>query len=208
MMSLGANKSSPHYIMTTMVCLMYIAGIGLAVIIQWIKGNSIFRKIGVTLFLGTLIFFQAYSLVLYFPYYYPYVNPITASINKGVFSPIPSGYGEGLDLAAEYLSQKPDAENLTVMSWYAGIPGYLFPGEVEHIKPRPEWPESSVRKLQRSEYLVIYHEAQLRRNHPEKLMHDLADVIPEHSISMFGTEYIRIYKVSELPDSVFVPDAP
>jgi hypothetical protein len=207
MMSLGANKFSPHYVMTTMVCLMYIAGIGLAVAIQWIKERTAIQKVGVPVFLGILILFQAYSLVSYYPYYYPYVNPIVASINRGFFSPTKSGYGEGIDLAAEYLSQKPNAEKLRVMSWYAGILGYLFPGEVEHIKPLPMWPEESVQKLQRSDYLVIYYEAQLRRNLPEKLMHDLANVIPEHSISMFGTEYVRIYRVSELPDSVFVPDA-
>jgi hypothetical protein len=186
---------------------MYVAGIGLAVIVQWIKGITAFRKVGVPVFLGALILLQTYNLVSYYPYYYPYVNPIVASINQGYLHPSSSGYGEGLDLAAEYLSQKPDAENLTVMSWYSGIPAYLFPGRTEHIKPRSEWTMSSIQKLLRSDYLVIYHDSQLRRNQPEKLMLDIANVTPEHSISMFGTEYIRIYKVSELPESVFIPDS-
>jgi hypothetical protein len=207
MMSLGANTFSPHYIMTPLVCLMYVAGIGLAVVIQWIKRFPVFRKVGVPVFLGALIWFQAFSVVSYYPYYYPYTNPIVAAINQGIFSPDPQGYGEGLDLAAEYLSQKPDAKNLTVMSWYSGIPAYLFPGSTEHIKPHPEWAMSSIRKLLRSDYLVIYYDFQLRRNQPEKLMLDIANVTPEHSISMFGTEYIRIYKVSELPESVFIPDS-
>ncbi len=207
MMSLGAITFAPHYIMTTMVCMMYIAGIGLTVVIQWIKGLTSFKKIGVPIFLGVLILFQVFSLVSYYPYYYPYTNPITAAIDQGIFSPTPQGYGEGLDLAAEYLSQKPNAENLTVMSWFAGIPGYLFPGEVKHIKPHIEWSLNSAQKLMESDYLVIYYDFQQRWDRPEKLMHDLTDVPPEHSISMFGTEYVRIYKVSELPDSVFIPDS-
>jgi hypothetical protein len=37
-------------------------------------------------------------------------------------------------------------------------------------------------------------------------MHDLTNVAPEHSVSLFGTEYIRIYKVSEHPNSFFIRD--
>jgi len=207
MMSLGAPIFSPHYVMATIVCLVYVAGIGLAVIIQWIKGVTVFGNFGVPVFLGVLILFQAFSVVSYYPYYYPYINPIIASINQSIFSPAPQGYGEGLDLAAEYLSEKSNAKDLTVMSWYSGIHAYLFPGSTEHIKPKPEWSMGSIRKLMGSDYLVIYHDVQIRRNLPEKLMHDLTDVTPEYSISMFGTEYIRIYKVSELPESVFIPDS-
>jgi len=206
MMSLAANKSAAHYIMTTIVCLTYIAGIGLAVVFEWIRGLAVFRKVGVAVFVGVFILLQGYSLISYYPYYYPYVNPIAASINRGVFSPVIEGYGEGLDLAAKYLSEKPHPERIRVMSWYAGIPGYLFPGKVRHIKPEPRWTEESTQKLKRSDYLVIYYEFQLKRNLPEKLMHDLANVPPEHSISLYGVEYIRIYRVSELPDRVFVPD--
>jgi 4-amino-4-deoxy-L-arabinose transferase-like glycosyltransferase len=208
MMSIGASVFSPHYIMTTIVCLIYIAGIGLAVITQWIKGISALRLRNVALgvFLGTLILFQSYNVVSNFPYYYTYRNPITVSVNQGILSPTPQGYGEVLDVAAKYLSEKPNAKDLTVMSWYAGIIRYLFPGEVEHIKPSAEWSRASVRKLLESDYLVIYYDAQLRRNLPEKLMYDLTNVTPEHSISRFGIEYIRIYKVSELPNNVFIPD--
>jgi hypothetical protein len=209
MMSIGASAFSPHYIMTTIVCLIYIAGIGLAVITQWIIGMPALRlrKVALGAFLGILILFQSYNLVSNYPYYYTYRNPITVSINQGILSPTPQGYGEVLDVAAKYLSEKPNAKDLTVMSWYSGIIRYLFPGEVEHIRPSPEWSRASVRKLLKSDYLVIYYDAQLRRNLPEKLMHDLSNVIPEHSISFLGTEYIRIYKVSELPSSVFVPDS-
>jgi hypothetical protein len=206
MMSLGANKSAAHYIMTTIVCLTYIAGIGLAVVVEWLQGETIFRNVGVAVFLGFIILFQGYNLISYYPYYYPYVNPITAGINRGVFSPVIEGYGEGLDLAAKYLSEKPHPERIRVMSWFAGIPGYLFPGKVRHIKPEPGWTEESTQKLKRSDYLVIYYEFQLKHNIPVKLMHDLANVPPEHSIFLYGVEYVRIYRVGELPDSVFIPD--
>jgi len=207
MMSLGANVLSPHYIMTTIVCLSYIAGMGLAVIAEWIIRMPSSRNLALGVFLGILIVFQSYNLISNYPYYYTYRNPIIVSIDRGIFSPTPQGYGEVLDLAASYLSEKPNAKDLTVMSWYSGILRYLFPGEVEHIKPTPEWSWGSARKLSESDYLVIYYDAQLRRNLPEKLMHDLSNVTPEYSISRFGTEYIRIYKVSELPESVFVPDS-
>jgi hypothetical protein len=192
--------------MATVVCLTYIAGIGLAYILQWMKGLGGFRKSAIAVLLSALILSQAYSLVSYYPYFYPYVNPIAAKIDRGILASAYNAYGEGLDLAARYLSEKPNPENIRVMSWFAGIPGYLFPGKVRHIKTLPEWTEESTRKLSRSDYLVIYYELQRRRNSPEKLMRDLADVLPEHSIFLYGYEYIRIYRVTELPDSVFVPD--
>jgi hypothetical protein len=155
---------------------------------------------------SALVLLQSFYLASYYPYYYPFENPIIKNIFEDRFSVTHEGYGEGLDLAAGYLSQKDDAMNLSVMSWFSGSLGYLFPGKTEHIIPQQEWPKGSARALKDCDYLVIYYDTQLRHNLPEKLMHDLTNVIPEHSIFLFGREYIRIYEVDKLPDSVFIHD--
>ena len=61
-------------------------------------------------------------------------------------------------------------------------------------------------RLRRSDYLVLYYDHQLKRDMPAKLMQDIQAVIPEKSIRLYGIEYIRIYRVQDLPDSVFIPD--
>lgn len=208
MMSLGKNKVSPHYIMTAIVCVIYIAGNGIAIALEWLyqKNNDLFRNYVIPGILVILIIFQLNSLIPYYPYYFTYVNPLIQKIDKGILSPQRSNYGEGLDLAAEYLSQRPKAEKVRVMSWYSGVFAYMFPGKVRHLAPRARWSEAEIDKLERSDYLVIYYEQQKRRNLPPKLMADLEGVMPEHSIFLNGIEYVRIYEVNELPDNVFLPD--
>lgn len=208
MMSFASSKKAAHYIMTTHVCLDFIAGLGLARFIDWIKNNGRFhvpRYVIPTLILSVVLL-QAVSAIPYFPYYYTYKNPIMVANTQDKNIRF-EGYGEGLDLAAIYLSQKPNAEELTVMSWYGPGPfAYLFPGKTEHIYPLPGWTAGSIRRLEQSDYLVIYYFSQKSRNLPSTLMAALDGVVPEHSIFLYEIEYVRIYKTSELPARVFVAD--
>ena len=117
------------------------------------------------------------------------------------------GYGEGLELAAGYLANKPDAENTTVMSWYAYGPfSYYYPGKVKELWPHGPWSRYKTRRLGQSEYLVIYYAQQQRRNAPATLLQILKKVEPEHVIWLNGIEYVHIYRVSDLPPETLVPD--
>jgi hypothetical protein len=42
---------------------------------------------------------------------------------------------------------------------------------------------------------------------PAKLMQEIKGLEPEHSIWIKNVEYIRIFKVSDLPNTLWIPDS-
>ncbi len=71
----------------------------------------------------------------FYPYYYSYRNPILYA--AGMYSQFPQKpYGEGLELAAQYLAGLPNAKDSVVLSYYArGCFSYFYPGETTRFKP-------------------------------------------------------------------------
>jgi hypothetical protein len=150
--------------------------------------------------------FQGISALWYYPYYLNYYNPLLGGPRVGA-GRVGVGYGEVLDQAARYLAGLPEAEHLTAMSWYGPVSfAPFFPGKTEPLWPKDSWTERDVRRLRRSDYLVIYYQHQVNRDLPPRLMAALKDVPPWHSIFVHGVEYIRIYQVDALPQEAFVPD--
>jgi hypothetical protein len=148
------------------------------------------------------ILLQAGSSLMFYPYYYNYFNPVMESLDPGRQNPN-FGYGEGLDLAAAYLSQKPEARESTVTAFYGRGPfSFFYPGETEQLKTVYAEAEN-VPQLQeilhRSKYLVIYYALQKGRNSPANVMHALANATPEKTIWLNGIEYCRIYAMSSMP---------
>ena len=64
------------------------------------------------------------------PYYFTYYNPLVGG-SRTAPQVLFMGWGEGLDAAAEWLKQQPDAANLRVISWYSDGPlsYFLQPGQ-------------------------------------------------------------------------------
>ena len=58
-------------------------------------------------------------------------------------------------------------------------------------------------RLRNVDYLVIYYQFQKNRNEPEILIRELEPLAPEKVINLHGIELVRIYKVSELPETIF-----
>jgi hypothetical protein len=113
------------------------------------------------------------------------------------------GYGDGLELAANYLAQKPEAANTTVIAFYGRGPfSYFYPGKTEQLKPvyaEAENVPQLIQILHQSKYLVIYYEVERERDQPANVMHALEGITPEHVIWLNGIEYIRIYRADTLP---------
>ena len=109
------------------------------------------------------------------------------------------GVGEGLDQAARFLNQMPDAENLRVYSWYGKGPfSYFFKGETATIPTGITWSEGFIHKLLSSDYLVVYTN-QWYRQIPPELFDILEGVEPFHRVWIEEIEYTRIYKVEDIP---------
>lgn len=208
MMAIGGAKSGKHYILSSYLAWDLVAGFGYAVWagVLWRKAATRLRRAWIGLAIAALALFQGVSAAWYFPYYLNYYDPVLGGPSVGA-GRAGVGYGEVLDQAARYLAQLPEADHLRVMSWYGPVSfAPFFPGKTEPLWPKDSWTERDVRRLRRSDYLVIYYQHQVNRDLPPRLMRALKDAPPWHSIFLHGVEYIRIYKVEELPQEVFVPD--
>ena len=161
------------------------------------------RSIGLLLLLG-IILIQVFGITRTYPYYFSYYNPLLGS-SKRAGETISIGEGEGLDQAGQYLSSFPNAENLTVMSWYGwGSFSYYFSGNTIIFPVTSTWEEGLANKLRASDYLVVYQNQWYRRI-PSDLFDSLDIVEPVKSIWVDGIEYARIYEVESLPAKIFSP---
>ncbi len=205
MFGIAQGRDSPHYILTSFVCLDLIAGMGWGYALIWLSGRwpalaKTWTKVSV---MAVLIVLQIGSALPYYPYYFTYENPVMHAILGNV----PYGYGEGLDRAAAYLAQKPDASAMKVYA-YAGMGpfSYFFPGRTEVLKKvylTEDGLPSVIAGMKWADYLVLYTELQNTQPESVKLLQALKDVQPEKIISIHGMEYARIYRIADIPQSVY-----
>jgi 4-amino-4-deoxy-L-arabinose transferase-like glycosyltransferase len=208
MFALASGRNSAHYVLTSYVVLDILAAAGLVAVADlFLAGLSdrASRSLG-GLILGAAVLFQAASALPFHPYFYTYFNPIMEAQQPGVQDPN-FGYGEGLDLAAAYLAQEPDAADSTAVSFYGRGPfSFFYPGTTEPLKTVYADEENVPQLLQvlrRSNYLVIYYAVEKGRNSPANVMRALQGVKPEKSIWLDGIEYARIYALRTMPPEFF-----
>lgn len=201
---ISSGRNAPHYILGAYVCCEVLSAGGLvwalALLARRFTGfQPAAMRWGIVL---AAVFLQFAGLVGQFPYYYTYNNPFMAALFPGQNPNY--GYGELLEQAALYLSAKPDAPALKVVSWYAhGAITYFFPGQAENIKLVDNIDDKTVQDIRRSDYLVVYYAQEKRRNMPANLLRALEPLPPERAIWFNGIEYVRIYKVSDLPANFY-----
>ncbi len=129
------------------------------------------------------------SLILWklHPYALAYVNPLT----RPWLGERRMGWGEGLDLAADYLNEKSHAERLKVASWYPVEFGYRFRGIVVPVN---HYDDDSV------DYVVLYRG--MRDRGPDAWETDLLETFrtkkPENVITVNGLDYVWIYPWNSL----------
>jgi hypothetical protein len=207
LIGIAQGRNSPHYILTSYLSLNLLAGLGWYYFIQGLGNRFTFiRGYGNYALLILVMLSQIWSAVSYFPYYFTYRNPILYSM--GWYRDYPNfPYGEGLELAGQFLSTLPDASNTTVFSYYSrGCLSYFYPGKT--ISFRPYYIDGShaddlLSNLKASDYLVVYYATQGQAEKYRPFLNILSVVEPVHVIWMDGYEYVRIYKVDSLPPEVF-----
>jgi hypothetical protein len=203
-LSIPARSSSKYYIPVYPV-LDLIAGLGWVALADWM-GKSISFTWGryvPHLLLPVVLLFQTLGTLKTFPYYFTYFNPLLGG-GRRAGEELSLGSGEGLDQAAEYLNNKPNAENLKVFSWYGIGPfSYYFSGETIHFKVSDTiWDAELASTLKEMDYLVVYAN-QWNRRIPPGLFKTLEKTQPEHRVWIDGIEFARIYEVESLPQEVF-----
>jgi hypothetical protein len=184
-----------RYMEPAMVLMDMIGAFGWLGLLQFLRDSKFqwVRRPIFYLLLASLLAVQIGGNIAVHPYYYSYYNLLMGGGKKAGETRF-VGSGEGLDEAGRYLSQKPNAENMTVMSWYGiGCFSFYFPGKTVMM---------GYDKLSNVDYLVVYTNQWYRRT-PTALFDILDQVEPEHTVWINGIEYARIYKVSDLPVAAF-----
>ena len=207
MFGLAKGRNSPHYVMLTYAALDFWAALGLLGLVNWFTKRWADSKPWLNpAALTALIAIQAGMTLNFYPYYYTYFNPIMEARQTGTQNGN-FGYGEGLDLAAQYLAQKNDAQSLTVLAYWGDGPfSYIFPGRSILLPNNyylPEMKDLLAKDLRRSDYLVIYYAYQKSMGRIMNLVNALEPYPPEKIIWMNGVEYIRIYDLRTLPKEFF-----
>lgn len=124
---------------------------------------------------------QSSSALALHPYYLAWYNPLSGG--PAVWSrALLVGWGEGLDLAADYLNSLPDASQLRVVALYRGF----WPFFQGHTIPPERYDRAVI------DYVVTYS-SQHQRGHWRQIEADLAGLAPEHVVTLNGLPYAEVY---------------
>jgi hypothetical protein len=180
-MTLGTKKFD-RYLLPVYAPLDIIAAIGWVTLVHWLvkKAHHSALRYGIYLIYIAIIGLQMFWSLKTFPYYLSYYNPLMGGSKKAP-DVMQIGWGEGIDQAARYLGNKPNAENFRVDSWY-------FEGSFSYFY------NPTYTLFPDADYAVIYVH-QWQRLMPRELLVYLSGQTPEHTIWINGIEYVRIYKI-------------
>ncbi|MEJ2207800.1 MAG: glycosyltransferase family 39 protein [Anaerolineae bacterium] len=145
------------------------------------------RMVGYGLAVGLVLLVALLWLPLA-PYYGAYFDPLVGGgpVAERTFA---FGQGEGLDLAAEYLNDLPDGQDLLAVTFYPPQFRYYFQGDATSLR-RGDWDGT----WQFADYVVFYV-SQVQRALPAA---DLVDFFlaqqPEYVARIGGVEFARVYR--------------
>lgn len=172
----AAPKKFDRYALPAIPLLLVLAACGLA----WLGGlmPGLLRQSGVLV----LTLMAATTLLLIHPYYLAYYSPLIGG-SAGAVKAVPIGWGEGLDLAADWLNAQPDIAQSVVGTWSP-------PSIQAYLNTTATWQE--LIDTNRADYLVVYlYQVQtgglyFGEYHPA--------CTPLHTVRIAGIDYVWIYK--------------
>lgn len=195
LMTIGTKKFD-RYLLPVYAPLDIIAAVGWVSLANWL-GEKVHRpalKYSPYLILVILTGLQMFWSIKTYPYFLSYYNPLLGGSAKAP-EVMQIGWGEGLDQAARYLNNKPNAEHLRVGAWYSpGSFSYFFSGHTHTLTSNPKLKDGQWQRFVNADYIVIYIH-QWQRYVPKQVLDYLSEKKPEHTISINGIEYVEIYKM-------------
>jgi hypothetical protein len=187
------QKKQDRYLLPVFPMLGFIAAVGWVGALQWILEEAIsrlHRPLSRTALLssaaGIILLLQAASSLPTAPYYLTYYSPAVGGIG-GARELIQIGWGEGMNLAADYLNSLPHGAHKRVAASYSETFQPLFQGET--IAPDA---------LMEADYAVLYL-SEVQRGRPSQwVISLLSNQEPEHVVRLGDIEYAWIYDCSDL----------
>ena len=189
-MSLPPHKLE-RYLLPLVPPLCLLAGVSLWQAVRWLTGLSKVRWLQGgwrTVVVGLVVVLLAVPWLRLAPYYAAYFNPLAGGGEKAQELFIVGG-GLGLDLAAAYLNDQPDAENLWALSFYPQIFGPYFVGHTQS----PAYASWSGLPLT-AHYEVVTSGQVQRRLYPT-ILALFQTRQPEYTVRLNDIEYAWIYQV-------------
>ena len=183
------EKKQDRYILPVYPALTMVAAAGLIGLGDWIQRHFRFRmpsRLALWILIVVILVFQGALVVSNYPYFFTYYNPVLGGI-QAAQRMVTIGWGEGLDLAAGYLNQKPEAETLRVASWYQSTFAPFFRGQaISYAKEKG--------KALSGDYVVFYINQLQRRFPDDELFRYFEERYkPEATITLHGVTYALIY---------------
>ncbi|MDM8528194.1 glycosyltransferase family 39 protein [Anaerolineales bacterium HSG24] len=189
MMAVVAKKQE-RYLLPIYPWIDLLAGLGWAGLIllvvdygNWAKKIS--QKHALSGIAMLIMLTNGYFLVSHAPYYFTYYNPLLGGISRAEHA-VTLGWGEGLDLAADYLNQQgPPYPRVT--SWYQSTFAPYYQGEtLSYSKEKG--------KALAGDYVTFYIN-QIQRNYPDEPFFDYyrRRSEPIKTISLKGVDHVWIY---------------
>jgi len=175
------GKAGIRYCVICFVLFDLVAAYGFINLLSWFKRVNIYSKWG-RLSAASLIIILSLLILRVFSYH-PYYQSFQNELYREKIMP---GWGEGLEIVAEYINNKPDAEQLTVASFYDDVLDQFFRGKVINLNSIEE---------NTPDYIVLYA-SQVRRYINPKLVREYylnPDQKPEFIACIKNLEYAWVY---------------
>lgn len=185
-MTFGPTKSV-RYLLPPMAALAFLASLGWWRLGEWLSLRLPFwrraPRAGYLVWGGIFSVLLLVSVLPYAPYYLSYYNPLVLGWQWAPRA-IQVGWGEGLDVAARYLNQQPQAERKKVAAWYDWTFAPFFVGQT--------LPFSTENALH-ADYSVLYINQVQRANPDPNLIAYFRRRRPEHVVHLNGIDYAWVY---------------
>ena len=155
---------------------------------RWVHGAAVVA-------LGPVLLHGIFTARTY-PYYITYYNPLLGG-SRVAEEAMFVGWGEGLEEAAAWLNEQPNADNLHVVSWYAEGPlSYYFRGNKITVSYGSRMPFLDV------DYVVLYIN-QIQRDIPTKTVIDyFMNQAPVFEAVRDGFVLARVYDMHAILDTL------
>ncbi len=174
----------------------WLAAVQFVVDVRWLRSKKLVQA---ALLIG-LALAQVGNTMRNAPYFASAYNPWLGG-TAGAAQVMTVGWGEGLDQAARYLNDKPEAYKLHVFTTLASGPfSYFSDSQPENMVLEPGWGAENAERLAKSDYVVVYISQWQRQLH-QPLLQVLQGVAPEHVVRINGVDYAQVYNTADIPPS-------
>ena len=143
--------------------------------------RSIFQAAGLALVCVPLLLTD----LAYHNYYLAYFNPLLGG-GAAAQHVLLVGWGEGLEEAGAWLSERPDVGNGPILSWIAPTLVYFVPQQVKDL--------DAVTARELSSYAVLYSRSVQRKEAPEAEAY-VRQTPPLYTVRKHGIEYATIHQL-------------